>query len=470
MRSSTGSFRAHASSSGLPGSLSGSALATSATAAPEETAAAVAVGHLYTLLLACSSLSPTDPQVRGLAGRFAAVVRPLLDGIEGDAMHLVLSGGAVHCNGRLVRPDSALADRVRWLDEFAAQRRLGVVSIARDVQDADVASVIVSLFQNPRLPGPLQTSTFQVRPPAIDDEHDELLGHLAYASRFPLLSFYAEAIGVIAELEDVARPTPTQARERSRVAARIIDACGRDPSGMLGLVTLRPLPATAANRRLDAAIILAGMAFALQFDRRHTLELVDAALSRRFPGGENTWWTRDPGDPGRAAVRAMEQTTTLERLVTFEAAAPVGLSIPQSYYGREVQPHVCTLLMHVAHGYVDLLQPGESSNPFSPETALQLMFSQTGGFFDPHAVSALASALGLWPPGTIVRLNSGDVAVVVHRPRPGASPHRPFLRPVELSGGSAIYDLSRPELAAYEIVSSAQRSDCAVNPTFVFLQ
>ncbi len=430
------------------------------------------VARLYDLFHAGTAFDAGHAQVNAQAERCVQALTPLFAPAAAEEFCVTVVGDQIYVNGTLVQADDTMQAPLAWLIEFAQRRSVGQIHILRDPKALDIASVtnrLLSTQPEVGLPFAIETTTFSVAPLLRDEEHEELVGHLTYASRFSLLRLYAEALAAMntATSKRAATQGPNMA---TRLAARLIDAYQRDPSGLLGLVCLRPLPGSVANRRLDTAIVLIGMAQMLNFNRSQTLELISTALAREFAGQEVAWWVREPNSPYEAAKSAFRAAEPLRILTTFEAAAPVGLQVPNDFYGREVQPHVATLLMHVAAGYVDLQQPGDSSNPFSPETALQLIFAQTGKFFERAAVGALAGALGLWPPGCVVRLNSGDVAVVVHRPRPGAPAHRPFVRPVELSGGSAIYDLSRPELGAYEICSSAQRADCAVNPMFVFLQ
>lgn len=407
-------------------------------------------------------------QVNAAAQRFVDAIAAPFAMTDVERFCVTIVGDHIYVNGAAVEADAALQARIAWFLEFCHQRNVGQIHLRRGATVIHVASVanrVLSTQPDVGIQESIATRSFRVGPLRQDEEHEELVGHLTYASRFEVLCLYAEILANLhGGLGGTGRPA------HGRLAARLISAYQSDPSGLLGLVCLRPLPSTVANRTLDTAILLVGMAHVLNFSRAHTHALVTTALRRRFINQEVAWWVRDPGQPYEAAKAAFRAPDALGIVTTFESAAPIGVTIPAEYYGHEVAPHVSTLLLRVAAGYVDLLQPGDASNPFSPETALQLMHAQSGSFFDADAVAALFQTLGLWPPGAVVRLNSGDVAVVVHRPRPGALPNRPFLRPVELSGGSATYDLSRPELAAYEIHGSAQRGDCAVNPMFVFLQ
>jgi hypothetical protein len=238
---------------------------------------------------------------------------------------------------------------------------------------------------------------------------------------------------------------------------------------MVGLTSLRPLPGNPVNRRLDSAIICLVIGKQLGLGDEQLLELGTTALIRPVAFPKETWWERDSLGGKHAAEVAYRAEALLEIITGFEGSAPPGRVIPAEFYGREVQPHIATLIIAAASAYVDLLQPGESSNPFSPETALQLMLAQAGKFWEPTVVRSMADALGLYPPGTAVRLNSGDLAVVVRRPLPGSPLGRPSIRPIELNS-TATHDLARAEMSAYKIVGSAQRSACKVNPLFVFLQ
>lgn len=70
---------------------------------------------------------------------------------------------------------------------------------------------------------------------------------------------------------------------------------------------------------------------------------------------------------------------------------------------------------------------------FTPYEALMHLVEHAGTHFDPVLVKLFAEIMGLYPPGTVVRLSSGEVGVVCEPPTVGAPLDRPKVRVI--SGG-----------------------------------
>ncbi|MBL8952391.1 MAG: hypothetical protein JNK82_16545 [Myxococcaceae bacterium] len=94
----------------------------------------------------------------------------------------------------------------------------------------------------------------------------------------------------------------------------------------------------------------------------------------------------------------------LERLAaTYEVAAKV---VP----GATAFGH----LIAVPCVYDRLTRPQAPRKAMLPDQALQLLFSQVGARFDERVVRLLAGVLGPYPAGTVVKLSSGELALVVN--------------------------------------------------------
>ena len=431
------------------------------------------VAGLRAIFKGIAMYSASHPQVAETSQRLVSNLKETFDALDTSDIQVVTIGSHFYVNGDAVRPSQNATQEMAWFSDLTQRTGVVEIRIGDSVTAADAAEFAGHLRTLDRNGGRVKDCQFgaiRIYTAGSDAEFDELLGHLRYLQRFPLLVFYAEALAQVGhwvdQLRHGAQPDSLTAR---RIIARSIDALHADASGLIGLTTLRPLGGSTVNRRIDAAIIALAIAKQLGMSDVGMLELGTTALVRPIAFANQTWWTREALTGKQAAELAYRADSLLEIVTGFEGACPPGRVVPDDYYGRPVQPHAATLILSAASAYIDLLQPGESSNPFSPETALQLMISQAGEFWDPTVIAAMAHALGLYPPGTVIRLNSGDLAVIARRPMPGNPIGRPFVRPIELSGAST-YDLSRPELAAYSIAGSAQRTDCEVNPIFVFLQ
>lgn len=65
---------------------------------------------------------------------------------------------------------------------------------------------------------------------------------------------------------------------------------------------------------------------------------------------------------------------------------------------------------------------------YSPYEAMRYLVSQAGSKFDPILVKAFARAVGIFPTGTVLRLTSGEVGIVVRRSQLTGDSNRPIMR------------------------------------------
>jgi HD-GYP domain-containing protein (c-di-GMP phosphodiesterase class II) len=81
-----------------------------------------------------------------------------------------------------------------------------------------------------------------------------------------------------------------------------------------------------------------------------------------------------------------------------------------------------------------------------PDQALRLIVNQGGSRFDARLVQLFASVIGLYPVGTTVKLNTGEMAIVVEVPAEPSGFARPRVKVVRTPQGPADYlvDLAAP--------------------------
>jgi HD-GYP domain-containing protein (c-di-GMP phosphodiesterase class II) len=73
---------------------------------------------------------------------------------------------------------------------------------------------------------------------------------------------------------------------------------------------------------------------------------------------------------------------------------------------------------------------------YSPHDAIRYLISQSGSKFDPVLVKAFAGAMGIFPVGTVLRLNTGETGIVIRRSELSGDPDRALIRVVVDSDGS----------------------------------
>ena len=168
------------------------------------------------------------------------------------------------------------------------------------------------------------------------------------------------------------------------------------------LVAVTQLPRETAS---TSAHLASATALTLLLGRRLGLSraaLIETALAASFHD-----FARGPLDTVLPLTQWSGMPVMLQcAAVAFEHRAPLQ---PQ-------QPAAISRLVSVACAYDLLLHPAPPRAGFMPPQALDVIRSCVGTRFDPLVVRALASAVGVYPPGTLVALTNGTMAVVVDRP------------------------------------------------------
>jgi putative nucleotidyltransferase with HDIG domain len=87
-------------------------------------------------------------------------------------------------------------------------------------------------------------------------------------------------------------------------------------------------------------------------------------------------------------------------------------------------------------------------DPVTPDKALRFILEKRGEIFDPLIVKVFLQAMGLYPTGTIVRLDTGETGVVIRQNSNPRFIHRPVVELVEpdaeASRDREVVDLSEP--------------------------
>jgi hypothetical protein len=86
------------------------------------------------------------------------------------------------------------------------------------------------------------------------------------------------------------------------------------------------------------------------------------------------------------------------------------------------------------------------TDPLTPDRALRFILERSGQIFDPFIAKVFIQAIGIYPVGTVVDLDSGERGVVVRQHESSRFIHRPVLAPMRLDGSfdphGTLYDLS----------------------------
>ncbi|NNL69798.1 MAG: HD-GYP domain-containing protein [Acidimicrobiia bacterium] len=109
------------------------------------------------------------------------------------------------------------------------------------------------------------------------------------------------------------------------------------------------------------------------------------------------------GGPGHEVAA----TIALEHHARFD-----GLGYPR-LNGTE-RPHLVSRLVSVSDVYDAITTRRSYRRAETPHRALQILLQGAGGSFDPDIVRAFISLMGIFPPGSVLRLLSGELVVISH--------------------------------------------------------
>jgi len=130
--------------------------------------------------------------------------------------------------------------------------------------------------------------------------------------------------------------------------------------------------------------------------------------------------------------------------------------------------HLFSRLTAVADGYDALTSRRSYRRAESPARALRVLLADAGTFYDPDVVHAFIDIMGEFPPGSLLRLQRGEV-VMVDRPAPDAEGPVPALLVVDAAGRK----LARPEPRSFlpgEVAGYLTPDRAGVDPALILEQ
>jgi HD-GYP domain-containing protein (c-di-GMP phosphodiesterase class II) len=166
---------------------------------------------------------------------------------------------------------------------------------------------------------------------------------------------------------------------------------------------------------------------------------------------------------GAHLLRNLAGQNKLAMVVAFEHHANYDLSgYPQ--ITTKNHPHLLARIVQVADAF-DAATTSRRAyrKPATPEYAMSMVLGGAGTVFDPVVPAVLVRVLGVYPVGTVVELNTGDLGVVR---RPGARDvTRPTVGVVRTGDGEsdAPYEINLEDDGAPCIVRSRDPVDVGVD-------
>jgi putative nucleotidyltransferase with HDIG domain len=252
---------------------------------------------------------------------------------------------------------------------------------------------------------------------------------------------YNDAVSAAA---DVWESAATESAPDATVARTMIDglaqAVAQNRTALLALTTLKNYDNYTFTHMVNVSILTMGQARGLGIDGPLLRELGLAALMHdigkvrtpieilnkpdKLTDAEFTIMRRHVID-GAEMLRQTPDIPALAPVIAFEHHLRTdGTGYPHGV--RRASLNVGTMLCSIADVYDAMRSQRLYQEAFPTDRILEVLKRNDGTQFDQHLVRRFVQLVGIYPAGNLVRLNTGDVAVVVKAYAP--DPYRPRVR------------------------------------------
>jgi putative nucleotidyltransferase with HDIG domain len=250
--------------------------------------------------------------------------------------------------------------------------------------------------------------------------------------------------GAVSVAESVWESARTEGRPDATAARTMVDglaqAVSQNRTALLALTTLKHYDNYTFTHMVNVSILTMGQARALRIDGPQLREFGLAALMHDIGKVRTPLDVLNKPDKltdaefaimkchtvdGAEILRTTPDIPPLVPVVAFEHH----LRIDGTGYPADVKRsalNVGTMLCSIADVYDAMRSQRKYQQSFPSDRVLEVLKRNDGVQFDQHLVRRFAQLVGIYPAGNAVRLDTGELAVVVKIYAP--DPHRPQVR------------------------------------------
>ncbi len=272
-------------------------------------------------------------------------------------------------------------------------------------------------------------------------------------------SIYAAALQASKDVQETVQSgEQVNVRRLRRVTQAVIDEVMADQHSMLALTTIKNFDEYLITHSTNVAIlsVLLGQHLGLSKGRLselclagfvHDVGKVDVApsvLHKEGPLDSHEWedMRSHPVYASRTLLGVSRPSPSVMKAVVV--AFEHHLNYDMTGYPRtEIKDSVTLFgnIVAIADRYDAMTTARVYRKNLTPYEALHHLIDRAGTSFDPVLVKLFVEIMGLYPPGTLVELTSGEVGVVCESPAVGRPLEKPKVRIVGKDGAGRVIDL-----------------------------
>lgn len=246
-------------------------------------------------------------------------------------------------------------------------------------------------------------------------------------------ALYKRILGVLRALSDQVRGgAGPDVSKASGLVGSILERMMTDPSAVMGLATMRGAGERTLFHSLNVMIYTMVLGNRLGLPEEGLSALGTAAMlhdvgKSAFDAGDmmqlEAMHTMHP-KVGADILQRVALDDPAPMLVAYEHHMHVdGGGFPER--SADYVAHPYSRMVAIADRYENLTNAAPGRDALTPDRAIVQLLRETGSVLDPFFARLFASAMGVFPVGSMVRLSDQSVAVVV---KPGEDPLAPVVR------------------------------------------
>ncbi|MEO8156707.1 MAG: HD domain-containing phosphohydrolase [Betaproteobacteria bacterium] len=274
-----------------------------------------------------------------------------------------------------------------------------------------------------------------------DAEQTVKRGPIRYADKGTVESELPRAKQVSEQAVDVINRIRLEIEDKPKFAVKhatvliesMVDSIVDNPDALLLLTRLRQSDSSSYDHAIEVAIFMLAYGRQMGFPREELsllglagllldigkIKLPKELLEKASPysPAEHSLMKRHVAF-GEAILRASPGiSATVIDIVSQHHEREDGSGYPRGLLHGEIS--VYGKMATIVDVYRELTSPNPSANAgaFSPYDALQTMHGWAGKFFHPGLLEQFVQCIGIYPVGSLVELNTGDVAIVIAHSR-----------------------------------------------------
>jgi hypothetical protein len=431
------------------------------------------LSSMHRLLKVARMYDKNNQALAGSAGAVIAATAEYCASQTSPFADLMFANETVFVNGRMLQMPREVYARVMELGAMLDKCDISNVNVSRDATVDDLVNFVHTLgtaLRDPAIKPELVKPSFGgVRARRIKWRAN-IEGDTESSCVSRTVRTYSAAVVLLrrfhASIAEGKRTMPLAIR---RVAQRIVTHAEQEAPLLVALAAARTRGVDEAAVSVSAALVAVLMARHLTTDRGVLTDLVLAALlhdvgRRRLVSLRGTDATRSADSPlsedeqdrlaasgtvGLVGLGGVGELAAPGTVISFEARWFDRTSRLGAIYGGRRPATVLARILSLARSFSELMVPSTYGSDMRPEDAIEFLMARTTDDTQRVYVRLLTAGLGVFPPGTSVELNTGEIGVVTRVPDQAVDFGRPPIRVMYDAAGNVLdlpldIDLSEP--------------------------